>query len=130
MDSYIAQQWTAALRSGEYEQGTGALNKDGKYCCLGVLCDLFDRANPGELEVTERSSGAIAYNGDSSLPSATVLNWAGLTDEYGSVMMSEQDRDGYSIEIHLTELNDGTSSMRSLTFNEIADVIDYFVEEL
>lgn len=30
-------KWLAALRSGQYEQGHGALERFGKYCCLGVL---------------------------------------------------------------------------------------------
>ena len=32
--------WVEALRSGEYEQGTGQLRKDNAYCCLGVACDV------------------------------------------------------------------------------------------
>ena len=35
------KQWIAALRSGAYEQGTEWLEKDGKFCCLGVACNLF-----------------------------------------------------------------------------------------
>lgn len=38
-------KWLEALRSGEYEQGTGYLNNSKKYCCLGVLgkvCGLTD----------------------------------------------------------------------------------------
>lgn len=32
--------WVEALRSGEYEQGAGALNnaENNTYCCLGVFC--------------------------------------------------------------------------------------------
>ena len=31
--------WTAALRSGQYNQGLGHLmTKQGTYCCLGVAC--------------------------------------------------------------------------------------------
>lgn len=32
----FATKWVAALRSGEYKQGTGGLYNDGCYCCLGV----------------------------------------------------------------------------------------------
>jgi len=44
------REWVAALRSGDYAQGTGALCRsrqvDGEpdvqeFCCLGVACDLF-----------------------------------------------------------------------------------------
>jgi len=33
-------EWIAALRSGKYKQGRNALCKDGKYCCLGVACEI------------------------------------------------------------------------------------------
>lgn len=34
------KKWVKALRSGKYEQTTGRLTRDGKYCCLGVACDV------------------------------------------------------------------------------------------
>ena len=36
-----ATAWVDALRSGGYAQGIGSLKFDGKFCCLGVACDLF-----------------------------------------------------------------------------------------
>ncbi len=36
------EEWAQALESGEYKQGRGELRADGKHCCLGVLCDLYD----------------------------------------------------------------------------------------
>lgn len=32
----LQKKWVAALRSGEYKQGTEYLCKDERYCCLGV----------------------------------------------------------------------------------------------
>lgn len=42
----IKDQWVAALRSGDYKQGRGALHDtvSDEYCCLGVLCDLAVKA--------------------------------------------------------------------------------------
>lgn len=41
----VKQKWVAALRSGDYLQGTQYLRTEHKgpprYCCLGVLCDLL-----------------------------------------------------------------------------------------
>lgn len=43
MNTELLKRWVAALRSGEYEQGRGALKVTDadtgitKYCCLGVL---------------------------------------------------------------------------------------------
>jgi len=36
-------EWTAALRSGKYRKGTGALRVGQKHCCLGVLCSIQGR---------------------------------------------------------------------------------------
>ena len=37
----IKQRWIDALRSGQYLQGRGQLQADGKFCCLGVLCEVL-----------------------------------------------------------------------------------------
>jgi hypothetical protein len=37
MKREIAELWSKALRSGEFKQTTGQLEKDGKYCACGVL---------------------------------------------------------------------------------------------
>lgn len=41
MNIEIRDEWADALESGEYEQGFGRLNFDGKFCCLGVLSELL-----------------------------------------------------------------------------------------
>jgi len=41
MKTEIKDKWVKALRSGEYTQGRGTLRKNDKFCCLGVLCDLY-----------------------------------------------------------------------------------------
>jgi hypothetical protein len=59
MDIDAKRMWVAALRSGKYQQGTGVLrNKDEKYCCLGVFCDLID---DGEW-VSRKSFDVYFYN--------------------------------------------------------------------
>lgn len=47
MKQNIMKKWVKALRSGKFKQGTDALkqyNSKGqvKYCCLGVLCELYN----------------------------------------------------------------------------------------
>lgn len=37
----LQEQWVEALESGEYEQGIGSLCSEGKYCCLGVACEVM-----------------------------------------------------------------------------------------
>lgn len=36
----VVRQWAEALESGEYAQTGGTLSEAGKFCCLGVLCEL------------------------------------------------------------------------------------------
>jgi len=41
MDAELKAKWTAALRSGKYQQARGTLLlDDGSRCCLGVLCEV------------------------------------------------------------------------------------------
>lgn len=42
MDAELKAKWVAALRSGKYAQGRAHLNLNGRYCCLGVLCEVAD----------------------------------------------------------------------------------------
>ena len=49
MNPEVKKLWVEALRGGKYVQGKGKLHyisKDGqeKFCCLGVLCDLYPRS--------------------------------------------------------------------------------------
>lgn len=124
MDLDIARQWTAALRSGEYQQGVGKLNQNGKFCCLGVLCELYP---DGDLVKTyggvskEGFNGIVTYDGVSSLPPARVRNWAGLDTEYGDLPL--EDKNGGVA--YLTKLNDD-----GMTFDQIADLIDYFAKDM
>ena len=36
----LKDKWIAALRSGKYKQGKGALQRNESFCCLGVLCEV------------------------------------------------------------------------------------------
>ena len=57
MDPALKAKWVEALRSGEYEQGRGALLRDGRYCCLGVLCVVSGRKIDGENSISGVSAG-------------------------------------------------------------------------
>lgn len=35
------EKWLQAIESGDYPQGRQYLNKNNKFCCLGVACELF-----------------------------------------------------------------------------------------
>lgn len=38
------EEWLIALESGEYEQGHGSLRTGDHFCCMGVACDLAEKA--------------------------------------------------------------------------------------
>jgi hypothetical protein len=60
MDKILKEKWVAALRSGEYKQCKDQLKDGGGYCCLGVLCEISERAiRPGESTIT--LSEAVSY---------------------------------------------------------------------
>jgi len=65
-----------ALESGKYEQGTNQMrmDMDGKYCCLGVACDV---SGLGEWSDDDTYLGSRDF-----LPSE-VKSWLGFADKYG-----------------------------------------------
>jgi hypothetical protein len=117
MNPEIKELWLQALTSGEYTQGTGYLQKDGSFCCLGVLCDLAVKAGVAwsEEKVWNGVSATTYrdYNGDNStttLPDG-VAEWAEI---------SASGQFSFEFGDTLWELNDN----RKLTFEQIAAVID------
>lgn len=81
MKQEIAEQWVAALRSGQYRQGTGRLcNMNNEFCVLGVLCDLHSKANGGAVQI---DSGG--YMGATGYLPLDVVSWAGMSTRDGSV---------------------------------------------
>ena len=82
-----AQAWIAALRSGEYTQGHGALSVNNKFCCLGVACDLYIKAHPNKAKwvpdnyASERSTIHISevYDDYGAELAPEVQEWLGLS---------------------------------------------------
>ena len=116
MNIDIKAQWLTALRSGDYRQGTGVLRTaDDQYCCLGVLCDLAEKA--GVVAVHLPIGNHAYFYGDDEGGTDTVLpqvveDWAGLDGENPWVK-----HDGKSDAI--AELND-----KGATFSQLADLIE------
>lgn len=110
MTPELKAKWVEALRSGKYAQGKRALRtgrdkpENDLFCCLGVLCDLIAP------ELWDRSCGR--HNGYESLPSPRVMRLAELSEKLV--------RDA-------ADLNDGTPTVPSRTFPEIADWIETHV---
>jgi hypothetical protein len=80
MKPEIKQKWCSALRSGEYQQGTGVLHRksDNTFCCLGVLCDLYLKEIGSEWQIVENA--AYTIDGESWYLPDSVIKWAGLDE--------------------------------------------------
>lgn len=105
MNPEIKAKWVAALRSGEYKQGTGKLkNEKNEFCCLGVLCDTRFK----------EFKDSFNSNTDNSFPSDVVINWAGLEKSDPNIFTKSIGWTTVSI------LND----QYFYSFDQIADLIE------
>lgn len=120
MKKEIADKWCEMLESGVYAQGRGQLctveGGEPKYCCLGVLCELYQREVGDVVIGKDKDEPWILFYDDKrgSLPGKVQL-WAGMKFPTGT---------GYDVD--LTELND----LECLNFTEISQVIKKNVEIL
>lgn len=116
MNREIRNLWIAALRSGDYQQGTGNLqhiysaDEGYKYCCLGVLCDI---AKLHGVDVPTNEEGWYTSNDPDFLLDKNVRVWAGLNDDDGNYNPI------YGGSGALYRDNDNRTS-----FNQIADIIE------
>jgi hypothetical protein len=105
MKPEIKRLWLTALRSGLYRQGEGALNNNQFFCCLGVLCDVYQKQtgdgawiNNNEVGLTFSSEEA----GSHSILPKFVQIWAGMSDENpiieGDKSLAEYNDDGVGFE--------------------------------
>ena len=100
MNAEIKKQWVEALRSGDYEQGREALklvedDETVKHCCLGVLCDLYQKANGGDPDwSTESLYDSFGVEPDTELLPIVVSQWAGLghSDNPGTRKRDEEEK--------------------------------------
>ena len=113
MNQEIKAKWLDALRSGKYEQGTGALRNrfledefaptpHFAYCCLGVLCDVMEPTG---------WDGTV-FHSFADLPPDEITLKAGLGKR-------ESFRDRETVVSILARMNDNGTP-----FSEIADWIE------
>ena len=119
MNPTIKAEWVAALRSGEYQQGTGTLSMDGEFCCLGVLTDIAVEHGVCSWVSTEDGLGVNRSGAtETSVLPPVVMAWAGLASanpeiDLTNTAISEPDQHD------LAHLNDD-----GITFAQIADLIE------
>lgn len=108
MKAEIKELWVAALESGEYTQNKGCLRKEGSFCCLGVLSDLYAKAHPdtarwedanktvyGDLDTFIIEEGGRQDVSHQFLD-PLVADWSGLGDVYATTqtLMVQNDQEG------------------------------------
>lgn len=122
----VKAQWLAALRSGDYGQGRGALRKRAangdKFCCLGVLCELAVKAGVIGAGSPHYPNDTYSYGeyADSAVLPREVQEWA--------FTRASQDDDAnlynpFAGGHALAEWNDGMVAPET-DFNGIADLIE------
>lgn len=102
----IKEKWLGALRSGEYNQGKGALRINDSFCCLGVLADIYSKDTGAKWK--SNGAGQMTIESDNGILPTCIMLWAGLK------YPNPQTQKG-----SLANLNDWGKP-----FIEIADVIE------
>ncbi len=126
----VKKLWTTALRSGHYKQCQGALEiEEVGMCCLGVLSSLAyakgictrSLFGPDDSDRDNAPEGILFKydNHGLSLPHSVSI-WAGVpSDDVTFKWDGTETMDRF---FSLSQLND-----HGFTFNQIADVIDFFL---
>lgn len=116
MKKTIVKQWVKNLRSGEYAQGRETLKDvDGKYCCLGVLADMYSKATKVEWYANSNILRAREYSieGEAGVLANPILNWAGVKGNETDFLQ------GLVGDAGLVFINDN-----GMPFSKIADIIE------
>jgi len=122
MKKQVMKKWVTALRSGKYKQGKEYLCDDGKYCCLGVLCDIYnkERVKSKKRSIIEddKSTSYLHFDGAWEVLPECVREWAGMESSTGALSLKDMDTS-------LAELND-----HGKKFSTLANTIEKHYEQL
>lgn len=125
MDPVVKAKWIEALRSGKYKQTKEKLKaRGGAMCCLGVLCDIYQKENPSKKEAKwVYDAGSITpytcFDNGADLPSE-VAEWAGLSGSDPTTNEKPNNLLAYEKTASFAGLND----TYEYSFKMIADVIE------
>ena len=128
------ENWTAALRSGDYQQGKEYLRSDDCFCCLGVLADIVNDEQGEGIGVVRQSLSEQTLDSD-------FLPICGIRSSEGVIpgLLPPREMDPVHVPrannaLALTNLNDGVwvthyelGYMRAKS-KVIADFTDYEVD--
>lgn len=141
MKPTIAQKWIKALRSNKYKQGKMALRTQTRHgtvrhCCLGVLCDLYNKDHKRKLTIKKTNdpedqgeidpaTTVFKIGGNTGQLPSVVRNWAGIKDWDGQFFDTDPVDVNNNACCSLVEMNDSGAS-----FKEIAQFIEKHYENL
>lgn len=127
MNQEIKAKWVAALRSGKYKQNTNSCLRtcDNKFCCLGVLTDLAQKANVVSKPTLGESGRNYEYRDtdptrfeqpglNGGYAPYQVVQWAGLPNYNPRVVVSDDECTSLAL------LNDSGKH----TFADLANLIE------
>lgn len=117
----VKRKWLAALRSGKYNQTTGALYNpaDDGLCCLGVLCHI-----EGASKEDMRHNGQPA---DIDMFTDALLDYDEMTAEQASKYSNKAFSFSVKYKKKLTPLS-VLNDQNKLTFKQIANIIERSVD--
>lgn len=124
MNPVVKAEWLKRLRSGEYSRSEGCLKGlEGGFCCLGVLTDIWAAETGTEWFMSYGgTTWSIGTGGESAVTPVSVMEWSNLKNSTGTLLLGDYVKASGRREFYVTlsNLND-----EGMTFEEIADVIDY-----
>lgn len=125
MNSQVKEKWIAALRSGEYQQGTCRLRSNRGFCCLGVLTDLYAKEHNENWnyvdafsEQNTKEKGSWYFDQENQFLPLRVIDWAELENENPEVKIVDEFGNVIQCDV-LSYMNDMGKS-----FSIIADAIE------
>lgn len=120
MDKQRAYKWIQALRSGDYQQTSHYLNRDGKFCCWGVACELAvqDGEYIEKRPALDAYGDIIEYDNERGCPPDQVNRWLGLDLLSDAAEVYDEQIHKMEIQTHLMRMND-----RGVPFDFIAAYI-------
>lgn len=119
MNPKVKAKWVDALRSGRYKQGTtGWLRHlDDRYCCAGVLTDIYINENDGEWTKGERG---YVFDNEADYIHPDVQDWAGIDGHRATEDAHPPILTINGITADIVTHND----IHEVPFNVLADAID------
>lgn len=130
MRKEIAKKWAKELRSGKYKQGHSYLkihieDKKPNYCCLGVLCEIYNAQMKKQKkklikETFDEAMGVYLFGNREDILPNKIKKWAGV--KHGEGKFNNVLKNGIK---DLATMNDCGYS-----FSKIASFIEKNSDEL